>query len=682
MKTLSISELKDALTALGVSTVTGSLRGEARRDELAKRLHQARVASGQVAGSGDGNEGEAATQGLDKLSLSELRSALELRQISTQTPGLKGEARRHALIQRLMNAYSNPHTQRGRINTDVADEAGSGRVGSSDEEVDETKSEASSSVYSTTTDFIFYDSLSTKRGADPELQPTANALTPQLSFTKLKRGTSEAQIDTKWTESSDNSVEHLQRELFELRTKLHTARQEQQRLVDQSLKKAGIQPSLSEISTKLQALERERRRLQENYFGHELVKCEVLSSANNNLNSQFLELLQEDALVLIENHQDALKRLAERTKEAMAVAKFQAVEIETGMCTSARQEEHNLLEQIGFIESSLSSTADLSPKCRENSSDSDTPILAHCRSTPHGLRHALWDQMDVGERRQLHEELRSAASFHIRRDRVPLENISATARAPTPADKLGMKALFMEKAKRNVDEILEVYKKALTLDENHAENLGSYALFLCTSCGQSDDANIYFQRAITADPTNAKNLANYANFLMRERKEYAKSEELYKRALKIAPKDVNIMGGYADLLAAKTCDGRENLLQARRVLKKALAVSPLHTNNQLRLALVLADLNENEFAERCFEQLLAVTKQQRGDEQDVNNRSHAGNLAYIYEKYAHFLHQGGQWARAKRMYDEALALDPHRPSLLRNLYVAAILILSGIESCY
>ncbi|KAG6942865.1 hypothetical protein JG687_00018817, partial [Phytophthora cactorum] len=58
MKTLSISELKDALTALGVSTVTGSLRGEARRDELAKRLHQARVASGQVAGSGDGNEGE------------------------------------------------------------------------------------------------------------------------------------------------------------------------------------------------------------------------------------------------------------------------------------------------------------------------------------------------------------------------------------------------------------------------------------------------------------------------------------------------------------------------------------------------------------------------------------------------------------------------------------------------
>ncbi|KAF1786394.1 hypothetical protein GQ600_2648 [Phytophthora cactorum] len=37
---------------------TGSLRGEARRDELAKRLHQARVASGQVAGSGDGNEGK------------------------------------------------------------------------------------------------------------------------------------------------------------------------------------------------------------------------------------------------------------------------------------------------------------------------------------------------------------------------------------------------------------------------------------------------------------------------------------------------------------------------------------------------------------------------------------------------------------------------------------------------
>ncbi|KAF4128595.1 Tetratricopeptide repeat [Phytophthora infestans] len=638
----SLSELKDALTTLGVSTATGDLRGQARRDELANRLQQARVASGQVAGN-TGDTVTHASQNLDKMSLTELRSALELRQVSTQTPGLRGEARRHALVQRLININSNPQSQSRKTNSELE----SARVGSSTED-DETKSDTNSSVYSTANEFIYFDSPGTKRTS----QPVVKMLTPQLSFTKLKRDASDARVHIECTESNNNSVEDLQRELFELRTKLHTARHEQQRLVDESLQKAGIQPSLSEISTKLQALERERRRLQDNYFGHELAKCEVLSSTNDNQTS--LELVQEDALLLIEKHQETLKRLAKRTKEAMAVAKFHAVEIESGISTSARQEEDQILSQISHIESSLSSATDSSTKSSlKPITGSRISTLVHYRSMPNGLRHD-----GMGRCRQLPDELRSATSFRIRRDRVPLERGLTTARAPTQADKLGVKALFMEKATNNVDEIRRIYQRALELDENHADNLGNYALFLCTSCEQSDEVNGYFQRAITADSANAKNLANYANFLMRERKDYTKSEELYKRALKVAQKDVNIMGGYADLLVAMT--GRENLLQAQRVLKKALIESPLHTNNQLRMASVLSALNENESAERCFEQLLAMTKQHGG----LISRS---NLVSIYETYAQFLHQSGQWTRAKHMYDEALALDPQRPSLLRSL---------------
>ncbi|KAF4035216.1 Tetratricopeptide repeat [Phytophthora infestans] len=643
----SLSELKDALTTLGVSTATGDLRGQARRDELANRLQQARVASGQVAGN-TGDTVTHASQNLDKMSLTELRSALELRQVSTQTPGLRGEARRHALVQRLININSNPQSQSRKTNSELE----SARVGSSTED-DETKSDTNSSVYSTANEFIYFDSPGTKRTS----QPVVKMLTPQLSFTKLKRDASDARVHIECTESNNNSVEDLQRELFELRTKLHTARQEQQRLVDESLQKAGIQPSLSEISTKLQALERERRRLQDNHFGHELVKCEVLSSTNDN--QTFLELVQEDALLLIEKHQETLKRLAKRTKEAMAVAKFHAVEIESGISTSARQEEDQIISQISHIESSLSSATDSSTKSSLKSiTGSRIPTFVHYRSMPNGLRHDGRDLMHKGQCRQLHEELRSATSFRIRRDRVPLERGLTTARVPTQADKLGMKALFMEKAMNNVDETRRVYQRALELDENHAGNLGNYALFLCTSCGQYDEASGYFQRAITADSGNAKSLANYANFLMRGRKDYTKSEELYKRALKAAQKDVSIMGDYADLLAAMK--GRENLLQAQRVLKKALIESPLHTNNQLRMASVLSALNENESAERCFEQLLAMTKQHGG----IINRS---NLVSIYEAYAQFLHQSGQWRRAKHMYDEALALDPQRPSLLRSL---------------
>ncbi|KAG6614585.1 CAP-Gly domain-containing linker protein 2 [Phytophthora cinnamomi] len=260
MATLSLFELKDALTALGVSTATGDLRGKARRDELARRLQHHEWASGEV-GLKEGR-GEEGVQGLENLSLAELRSALELQQISTQTPGLKGDARRHALIQRLMNAYSNKQKAQDEI---------SSRIGSSDEEEDDSRSETSSSAYSNATEFIFYDLLKERLEADPVLEMKATSPTPQLSLTWPKRA-KESDV------MALSSTHQLQRELFELRTQLHSARQEQQQRVEKALQEAGISTSLDEISTKLQALERERRRLQENYFGHELVTSDVLSS--------------------------------------------------------------------------------------------------------------------------------------------------------------------------------------------------------------------------------------------------------------------------------------------------------------------------------------------------------------------------------------------------------------------
>ncbi|KAL4145937.1 hypothetical protein PRNP1_011810 [Phytophthora ramorum] len=660
----TLSQLKDALTALGVSTATGTLRGEARRDELARRLRQTRVASGEV-----GNrEGEAGSTGLQHLSLAELRSALELRAISTQTPGLKGDARRHALIQRLMNSYRGlQSTKGGGSSCEDSVEPTSSRVGSSDGEADDTKSETSSSAYSTATDFFFYEAVDSRKNADPALQLEAKPLMPQLSFTRLQAKSEETE-----------PTGELQRELFALRTKLHTARQEQQNEIQRVLREAGIEASLSEISAQLQSLERERRRLQENYFGHELVTSEILTPGSNQVQ---VEYIQEDALLLIEKRQEALKQLAERTKEAMAVAKFHVLQVEPAKMESARQEEEAVLKQIQQIELHLhAEVPQVSlPPSRTSlvSSEPSTPVLARCRSMPNGLQHDLWAQMDVKERRELHIELQTAASFHIRRDRVlliafeSLDLSSPAIRAPSQADKLGMKARFMEKAKRNPSEIMQVYQKALELDNRHAENLGSYALFLCTTCAQMDQAENYFKKALGADPSNARNLANYANFLKCERQDFAESEARYKEALQKSPRDANILGGYADLLATKSHGSRDDLLSARRALKKALSILPAHIQNQLRLALVLADLKEGESAQRCFKQLIVAVEQQTtaqsGDQiRGCQSRKENDTLASIYEYYANFLCKCEQWTQAKQMYGKALTLDPHRPSLLRN----------------
>jgi Tfp pilus assembly protein PilF len=676
---LSLSELKDALAALGVSTATGALRGKARRDELARRLHHARVASGDVgdpmSASGSG-ACEDAEQRLEHLSLSELRSALDLRQISTQTLGLKGEARRHALIQRLLNSCSIKKQRSGDNSVNVASAwlPVMRRLASSDEEDDEAKSETSSSAYSTATEFIFYDRASS---ADPELTLKAAPLMPQLSFTKIKA-------------ENDGSVEteNLHRELFELRGRLHTTRQEQQQEVQRALKDAGIEASLSEISSKLQALERERRRLQGKYFGHELVTSELLAGEPHQTPFEFV---QEDALVLLQKRHDALKARAERMKEAVAVVKCHELQAASSRLKSARQEEESLLEKIQRIETSLCAglnhtsrspvdnrrTSVSMHEALNSATQLSTPVLMRCRSMPTGLHHELWQQMGPDERQQLQKELRTASSFHIRRDRVALrlgapDAGASSSQDPSPADKLGMKARFMEKAKYDSKAVADTYERALELDATHAENLGNYALFLCTICSQADQADDLFQRALAASPASAKNLANYANFLRCAREDFSGSEALYERAVAAAPRDVNIYGAYAELLCDKPRGSRDDLLLARRVLKKALSISPGHTRNQLRLAQVLARLGEKEPAERCFEQLVSALKQQRSLN-DGYKHAQAGfhtpreTIASVYASYAQFLHKCGQWARAKRMYSEALTLNPQQPSLLRHL---------------
>ncbi|GMF46840.1 unnamed protein product [Phytophthora fragariaefolia] len=665
MATLSLSELKDALTSLGVSTATGNLRGEARRDELARRLHHTQVVNEGVGMKEVGSEKE--VRGLQKLSLAELRSALELRQISTQTPGLKGDARRHALIQRLINACSNKLL-------DVCD-VNSSRVGSSDDEEEDTKSEASSSVYSMATEFIFYDAKENPRAQPEQLQATS--LKSRLPLTGLKKAQNELDIDLVGSEAPAKSPDTLQRELFELRSELHTARQERQYRVEQALLEAGIVTSLVEISTKLQALERERRRLQDNFFGHELVTCEAPCSSGNPIS---LELVQEDALLLIEKRQAALKQLAERTKEAMTVARTHALQLEAALPTLAR--EKDLIEQIQHVEFCLRSMSEVHSDRINVATDaaqpSEIPVLTRCRSMPNGFRPDFWEKMGARDRMQLHSELRTAASFHIRRDRVVLnatevigvsDTETALARDPSQADKLGIKARFMEKSQRNIGEINRAYLDALELDDNHADNLGNYALFLGTTCGQPQQAKYYFQQALVAKPKNAKNLANYAYFLIREYSDFNQSEICYKEALDIAPNDVNILGAYSDLLTAKAHGNKSKLMVARQILSKALNLLPSHQKNRLRLALVLADLEENKLAERCFEILLQQNRTGTGGglQYETSALEDKVALVYIYESYAVFLHRCREWPRAKLMYSEALALDPQRPSLIRQL---------------
>lgn len=100
----SLSELKKQLQDLGISASTPGLVGEERFKELLLRLHNARKP--QDSGIGDGVNDPALVDNLKQLSMSEIRAQLSELGISTSTPGLSGEDRWNALVQRLAAAIA------------------------------------------------------------------------------------------------------------------------------------------------------------------------------------------------------------------------------------------------------------------------------------------------------------------------------------------------------------------------------------------------------------------------------------------------------------------------------------------------------------------------------------------------------------------------------------------------
>lgn len=247
----TLSELREALVALGVSTATGSLRGEERRAELLRRLHAAQGgsntptvdASARSSGKRDDSEHDDA-RAVEQWSLSELRQALEARGLPTLTPGLKGDARRHALVQRLLNSQSGPSDSSSNetSSTSRSDRdgvAGSTACATADEEdthsvVSGHSFSSGSTVYSTAREFLFFDlptptseSVATRdvRPTVPTLQLPASrhrSTIPDRTMTGAPTAMSELC-------SEDVELEAAQDALFERRQQLHALRKEQQR---------------------------------------------------------------------------------------------------------------------------------------------------------------------------------------------------------------------------------------------------------------------------------------------------------------------------------------------------------------------------------------------------------------------------------------------------------------------
>ncbi|KAJ0394900.1 hypothetical protein P43SY_009970 [Pythium insidiosum] len=679
----TLGELRDALTALGVSTATGDLRGEARRLVLLRRLEDVQRVQGIAKPRAQEPQNlkpqpqqrDGVLQDLRSLSLTELRVALEARQLSTQTPGLKGDARRHALLQRLLNAESNSKTPRARElelqrSTDAGNALNSARSSSS-----------LSSSYSAAGEFLFFDPAPDNNNSNSNNNNNSSSKSNRRDRPPLRRPARSSKLAPE-PERVSEERNQLEQELVTLRDRLHHLRAARAERVAQRLRSAGFSTSLDELSAAMAALERERQRLRNAALAHELVVTTVTQPPT--------ELVQADAVRLVETRQQQLRRQLQRVKEALSLAAqtssaHEKDDDEVELLAAIRRLELQLARQSravawGSASNLLAQEGSSTSRSTESQTEvsTDLPVLTRCQSLPAHRFHETWSGLAADERQQLHRELRAAASFRIQRDRVPFVQATASAPAssslgvlafmrhpPTPADRLGVKALFLEQSHRDVVEIQRVYQRALALEPSHVVLLRHYARFLHRRCGQSDAAIALLESALAIDPSDAATLAALAHLVHRSRGDLARAEELYLGVLAMRPEDPLVLGDYASLLRKRsvraqrasesTCSS--SLTHARRLLEDALRIDPVHVGNRQLLALVLEDLGDSRGAQEQFERLERQLKDRPASDDSA---------ARVQTAFAQWLCRHGHWERAKRTFEAALARRPDDVQLQRS----------------
>lgn len=103
---LSLVQIKKELQDLGLSSSTPGLSGDERYNELLRRLNaaQSKTTSVGTAAVDIASSDSPLISDIKQLNLTEIRSRLSALGISTSTPGLTGEDRWNALMQRLVSA--------------------------------------------------------------------------------------------------------------------------------------------------------------------------------------------------------------------------------------------------------------------------------------------------------------------------------------------------------------------------------------------------------------------------------------------------------------------------------------------------------------------------------------------------------------------------------------------------
>lgn len=87
---------------------------------------------------------------------------------------------------------------------------------------------------------------------------------------------------------------------------------------------------------------------------------------------------------------------------------------------------------------------------------------------------------------------------------------------------------FLRHIRRNHEQALHHYRRAVDVNDQNADAIGGYASFLHGTKGDKTLVENLYDRAIAVDDVHVNNLCNFGLFLSEEKEAYDRAEVMYK----------------------------------------------------------------------------------------------------------------------------------------------------------
>ncbi|KAF0776037.1 hypothetical protein AaE_000264 [Aphanomyces astaci] len=630
---MNTTNLRDALTTLGISAATPGVRGDDRRAILLARYEEATgTTTSQVMGKAPSTNQSVA--GADAMNMADLRRELEQVGISTNTLGLRGDERRAELFLRLQQHRT----------------GGSGLAGSV------PRGKASDA----------WQCSKPAQNQDNQVSPTTNdrsqpRVAPRSGKVADSTGDDEDQVGV-----STSPMKRSQQQKSQA-SRIKAEIQSIQKARSSAIAAALGQDTVAFYTQKLLDIDHHKTEgggtitgaAMDELLALETEMHEKLNAANDKeLRVRELERVHPDHGVHVEHEKMQVLRGLQDDIARQGLQGFK------DLVRIASQDDQPTPQHLSKPPPSPGKSAKAA-HTRVN------PLLGATMTTLDDLRRQTLPPAVLPATQRTFDPLEY-------RDRVAtFHGASVAPTAPesqTRADKLGRKAFFLHvtiisfhrndwgKIKGDFVQAEAAYTQAIDANPTHGVNLGHFALFLDHVVHRVDDAEEFYLRAIDATADNALHLSHYANFLQRVRGDTNRAEAYYVRCMADFPLHTHgtmvasNLGNYANFQRY----AKDDLANAEATFVKALKVDPTHVNNLCTLTLnanvklycvwlyvtaqyasLLSEMGKLEHADAMYQKAMHM---------DKDNVTICGN-------YANLLVKRHKLSAAKELYLKAMALD-------------------------